>query len=126
MSRIAIVTEDGVQVSRHFGMAPWYLVFTVENGQIVAEERREKPHHTRHPQPGEQHHHHHGDMFAPIADCEVLIAGGMGQPAYQSALAAGLDVILAAGEVNAVLAAYLNGTLTSDPRRVHAAHHHHH
>lgn len=123
MSCIAIVTEDGVQVSRHFGMAPWYLVFQVEDGQVMAEERRAKPHHTRHPQPGEQHHHH-GDMFAPIADCEVLIVGGMGQPAYRAAQAAGLNVVLAAGEVNAVLAAYLNGTLVSDPRRVHAAHHH--
>ena len=33
-------------------------------------------------------------MFAPILDCQILISGGMGQPAYDHALAQGLEVIL--------------------------------
>ena len=60
-------------------------------------------------------------MFSVIADCQVLVAGGMGEPAYQRALAYGLDVYLT-GEwkIEAALAAYQAGQLESDLRRVHA------
>ena len=36
--KIAVVTDDQQTVSRHFGRAPYYLVFTVENGAIVSRE----------------------------------------------------------------------------------------
>jgi len=41
-----------------------------------------------------ERHHEHAPMFAPSSDCQVLIAGGMGQSAYQHATEAGLKVIL--------------------------------
>lgn len=121
--RIAAVTEDGERLSSHFGMAPLYRVFTVQDGQVVAEETRQKPHHDRHPH-GETHHEHrggqdHADMFAPIRDCQVLLVGGMGEPAYQKAQAAGLQVILSGGEIRPALERYLRGELESDPRRIH-------
>lgn len=60
-------------------------------------------------------------MFSVIADCQVLVAGGMGEPAYQRAQAYGLEVYLT-GEwkIDAALAAYQAGELKSDLRRVHA------
>jgi predicted Fe-Mo cluster-binding NifX family protein len=33
--KIAAITDDGKTISQHFGRAPYYLVVTVENGQIV-------------------------------------------------------------------------------------------
>ena len=124
--KIAAVTEDGQTLSSHFGMAPEYLVFLVEGGRILSEEKRLKPHHQRHPD------HHvadhgaaghgatsHADMFAPIADCQALLCGGMGSPAYQKALQAGLEVVLAEGEIRPALQAYLEGRLSSDLRRIH-------
>jgi predicted Fe-Mo cluster-binding NifX family protein len=120
--QIAVVTEDGKRISSHFGMAPFYRVFTVNDGELVADSEREKPHHERHNHNHHEHHgagHGHADMFQPIQDCNVLICGGMGQPAYQKAVDAGLEVILAGGEVRQAVEAYLNGELSSDMRRVH-------
>jgi predicted Fe-Mo cluster-binding NifX family protein len=146
--RIAIVTEDGEKISSHFGMAPIYQVFTVEDGQVIAEEQREKPHHERHPDQHRDKQEHQGGnaanlelhevqdinlhdrdhqspdrghqaMFAPVADCQVLICGGMGTPAHQGALAAGLEVVLVGGKLRPVLDAYLRGEIQSDMRRVH-------
>lgn len=119
--KIAAVTEDGSNLSSHFGMAPEYLVFSVEETRLLSQERRPKPHHQRHPdhQAGGHDAHGHADIFAPIADCQVLLCGGMGTPAYQKAIQAGLEVVLAGGEIRLALQAYLEGRLSSDLRRVH-------
>lgn len=122
MVKIAAVTETHHKLSSHFGRAPFYHVFDVEDGAILAEEVRSKPYHGQHGDGHHQHHDHshgHADMFAPISDCQVLLCGGMGGPAYQKALAAGLEVVLTAGEIQLVLKAYLNGEVVSDLRRVH-------
>ena len=131
--KIAVVTQDEQTISSHFGMAPYYQVFSIADGHVVAQEQREKPHHQgHHNQPQAQvqmeheHQQHdgpqgrgHGAMFAPIADCQVLLCGGMGRPAYQGALEAGLEVVLVGGKILAALQAYLDGQVASDPRRVH-------
>ena len=125
MQKIAVVTKDEQKVSAHFGMAPLYRVFSVEDGNITTIETREKPHHKRHP---EHHNHkhespsrrdHHDDMFAPIADCQVLICGGMGGPAHAKAQTAGLKIILTGGQIESVVQAYLNSEINSDPNRIH-------
>lgn len=120
--KIAVVTEDGNKVSSHFGMAPLYKVFTIEAGRVMGEENREKPHHERHPNHDAEHghrHHQHVDMFAPISDCQVLICGGMGEPAYRKAVASGKEVYLTGGTIWAALQAYLEGSVPSDLRRFH-------
>jgi predicted Fe-Mo cluster-binding NifX family protein len=121
MQKIAVVTENGQQISSHFGMAPAYQVFSVEDGKVVAEEQRLKPYHAHHPDHNGAHAGHglHEDMFAPIHDCQVVICGGMGTPAYQKALAAGLDVVLTGGDMRTAVDTFLLGQLTSDPRRIH-------
>lgn len=121
ITRIALVSDDQKTISAHFGMAGWYVVYEAEDGQLLKPETRAKPHHAQHP----DHEHGHGahgheDMFAPIADCQVLICGGMGSPAYQKAQSAGLQVILAGGEISAAAQAWLTGKINSDPRRVHS------
>ena len=45
--KIAAVTEDGVTISQHFGRAPYYVVLTIADGQVVAREQREKVAHGR-------------------------------------------------------------------------------
>ena len=122
MIKVAFPTEDGKTISRHFGQAPLYVVATILGNEPARFEQREKAFHGAHP---EQHHHEqgrhgHADMFAPVSDCQVLIAGGMGQPAFDSAVANGLQVILT-GEwtIEAALDAYRSGKIVSDPRRIH-------
>ena len=40
--KIAAVTEDEVNISQHFGRAPYYLVYTVEEGDITDKEIRDR------------------------------------------------------------------------------------
>ena len=117
--KIAAATEDGQRISSHFGMAPEFRLFTIQDGEVAAEETLAKPHHSRHPDGSQGHAHGHEDMFAPIAGCRVLICGGMGTPAYEKAVAAGLEVVLTGGDIRAAVQSYLAGQITSDPRRVH-------
>lgn len=45
--KIAAISDDEVAVGRHFGRAPLYVVATVENGEIINKETRDKTgHHT--------------------------------------------------------------------------------
>jgi hypothetical protein len=86
----------------------------------MADEIRPKAHHG---QSGEHAHHHnhnfHENMFAALADCEILLCGGMGEPDYQKAISTGLEVILTGNEILKMLAAYLSGRLISNTRRIH-------
>ena len=129
--KIAAVTEDGVTISQHFGRAPYYVVLTVEDGQVVGREQREKVADGR----GADGHVHvegqahgfdaasqdtHGRMAAPIADCQVLLARGMGMGVFQSLTQAGIQpVITDIAAVDEAVAAYVAGTLTNHIERLH-------
>jgi predicted Fe-Mo cluster-binding NifX family protein len=129
--KIAAVTEDGVTISQHFGRAPYYVVLTVEDGQVVGREQREKVAHGR----GAGGHVHvegqahgfdaasqdtHGRMAAPIADCQVLLARGMGMGAYESLKQAGIQpVITTIANVEEAALQAANGTIVDHQERLH-------
>jgi len=105
--KIAVITDDGHIVSQHFGYAPYYEVFTIENGLIASQETREKSGHHNlggghgdHPVQGEKHgtdpaaQSRHASMMDNIADCQVLIAGGMGWGAYEALKSRNIDVTI--------------------------------
>jgi predicted Fe-Mo cluster-binding NifX family protein len=120
--KIAAVTDDGQILSNHFGMSAQYLVIEVEDGLILKQETREKPHHGVHPDHSQPHTDHaqlHADMFAPIHDCQVLLVGGMGGGAYHRALDLRLEVVLTGGPIVTAVQAYLSGQLTSNALRLH-------
>ena len=106
--KIAVITDDGTTVSKHFGYAPYYLVFTVENGKIISQEKREKAghhnlgggHHEEYHAQGRRHgfdtaaESKHATMMDNIADSQVLIAGGMGYGACESLKSRDIDTII--------------------------------
>ena len=61
-------------------------------------------------------------MLAPIADCQVLISGGMGEPAFAKARAAELEIFLTGGMIADAVQAYNSGEISSDLRRLHKHH----
>jgi predicted Fe-Mo cluster-binding NifX family protein len=119
--KIAVPTDDGEYISHHFGQARYFRVITLEDAQVNHSELREKVSHQHgdhaHPagvHPGQQ-------MIEAISDCQVLVCGGMGTPAYNRAVAAGLKVILTRQvSVDDAIQAYLSGTLADEPGLVHA------
>ena len=131
--KIAAITEDGNTVSQHFGRAPYYTVVTVEDGKIVSKEKRDKAgHHTfaahesEHLAPGERHGYDadsqakHATMAQPLADCKVLLAGGMGWGAYDSLKNAGIEVVVTdVKNIDEAVRLYLQGKLPNLMERLH-------
>jgi predicted Fe-Mo cluster-binding NifX family protein len=133
--KIAAVSDDGVTISQHFGRAPFYIVVTVENGQITGREKRDKMGHAQfagapheaHATGGSRGHGfdpaargRHARMVEAIADCAVLVARGMGAGAYESIKQAGIRPIVAdITDINEAVEAYLAGTLTDHEEKLH-------
>jgi predicted Fe-Mo cluster-binding NifX family protein len=126
--KIAFPTDDGRTLSAHLGMARYYRVATLEDGSQPRWEQRPKPHHAAEKHhTGEAHAHARGNghqgarsMFEPVADCELLVCRGMGEPAYDFAVANGWQVILTGEKsIDEALEAQRAGRLVSDLRRVH-------
>jgi predicted Fe-Mo cluster-binding NifX family protein len=133
--KIAAVSEDGVTISQHFGRAPFYVVVTVEDGEIVAREKRDKMGHNQFG--GETHEEAHGAdprghgfdpaaqdrharMVTAIADCEVLLARGMGAGAYESMKQANIrPVVTDVENIDEAVQAYLAGSLKDHVEKLH-------
>jgi predicted Fe-Mo cluster-binding NifX family protein len=133
--KIAIVTDDGSTISAHLGRAEYYVVVEVGGGLVLNRERihkgdfhasqehscgcHEHGHH-EHSGQGEHVEGKHHSMFAPIADCKVLIAGGMGGGAQRGLQQLGIQPLLTdIKDVDEAVQAYLDGSLENHPERVH-------
>jgi predicted Fe-Mo cluster-binding NifX family protein len=130
--KIAVITENNRTISQHFGRAPYYLVLTVENGKIINRETRPKAgHHTfateesEHAAQGPHGYDaasqaRHVVMADPIADCQVLLGGGMGMGAYENLRARGLEVIITdVSDIEQAVRLYLEGKLPNLSQRLH-------
>lgn len=122
MTKIAFPTDDGETISKHLGQARYFQVVTLEDGKVQSSERREKVSHSHQ---DHQHEHETGihpgqQMIETIRDCQVLVAGGMGQPMYNRSTASGMEVFLTGeNRIADAVEAYQQGKLTSDMRRIH-------
>lgn len=134
--KIAAVSDDGMTISQHFGRAALYVVMTVEDGKIVSKEVREKmghahfvhEPHSEHDRQQDARGHgfdpaaqsRHARMIAAIADCQVLLAGGMGAGAYESLKQANIRAILTdMKDIEQAVQAYLAGTLEDHIEKLH-------
>lgn len=131
MYRIAIVTNDHHTICAHFGRASYYEVFAIEKGKILQHETRSKPAHNQfvnepHDEPGYAHgqgptaESRHIRMLDPIRDCQVLLAGGMGQGAFDNLKRINIQPILAdIMEIDQAVKAYLDGQLVNHLEWLH-------
>lgn len=131
--KIAAITDDGKTISQHFGRAQYYLVSTVENGQIVKRELRDKLGHTHfatEPHEAEAHGQPHGfspdsqdrhvRMAQAIADCQALLCRGMGMGAYESMKALNIrPVVTDIPEIDEAVKAYIEGKIIDYIDRLH-------
>lgn len=131
--KIACVTDDGQTISQHFGRAQYYAVLTVEDGQIVARELRNKLGHAHFANQEAAHahsegrsgmdpasHNRHLSMAEAIGDCEALVCRGMGYGAYQSMQQLGITPVVAdVADVDAAALAYAAGRLIDHTERLH-------
>ena len=125
--KVAVVTDDMRTISPHFGMARHYLVYDVVAGRIVGRETRDKPAHG----PGMHDRHRggeptpemtgiHNSMLSSVADCAVLIAGGMGMPMYLAIRDAGMRAFITQmRDADEAVKAYLAGRLDNHLELLH-------
>ncbi len=130
--KIAVISDSGTDLSQHFGRAPYYIVFTIEDGVIKQRDVREK---LGHNQFGGGHHEHdhahehgqdaashgkHASMAEAISDCEALICGGMGMGAYESLKRLNIKPIVTdMTDAEAAVKAYVDGSLTDHIEKLH-------
>jgi predicted Fe-Mo cluster-binding NifX family protein len=131
--KIAAITDDGNSISQHFGRANYYLVVTVENGQIVNREMRDKLSHSHFANeehdpetPGQPHgfspvsQDRHARMAQAIIDCEVLLCRGMGMGAYESMKVYGIrPVVTDIVAIDDAVKAYIDGSIVDHIDRLH-------
>jgi predicted Fe-Mo cluster-binding NifX family protein len=132
--KIAIITDDGKTICQHFGRANFYAVLTIENGQILQREMREKLSHKHFAneahehtnEPGQRHgfdpasQTRHGQMSDTITDCEALICGGMGTGAYESMKERSIHPIVTDIEsIDEAALAYATGALVDHTEKLH-------
>lgn len=133
--KIAVITEDGKTISQHFGRAPYYLIFTIEEGAIVAKELRDKAGHRQFAQ--EDHEHgsendprghgfgthsdaKHARMIESIQDCEAIIVRGMGRGAYLAMEQANIrPFVTDLADAEEAVKAYMGGTLEDHTDKLH-------
>lgn len=130
---IAVITEDGKTISRHFGRAQYYLVATVENGRVVNREMRDKLGHAQFQKEGHEHEesggphglglaadNRHGRMADTIADCEAVLCGGMGMGAYESMKARNIrPVVTDITDIEEAVLAYARGVIVDHIEKLH-------
>jgi predicted Fe-Mo cluster-binding NifX family protein len=132
--KIAVVSENETTISQHFGRAPYYIILTVENGKTVKQEKFERGASGTcacgHSEEEGHHHASHGNdadssakhnrMVDPIADCQVLIAGGMGYGAYQALKSRNLQVFITAeSSIQKAVELFSAGKLDNLMERLH-------
>ncbi len=113
--------KDGDKLNQHFGQSKEFLIATIEDGQVV----------DRKTIGSQALQHNHGGLSALFVNegVELVITGGIGQPALQALKEKGLQVIKgASGNCESVLTQYLSGELVDRDVSCshHGDHHHHH
>ncbi len=119
---VPVMGNDGmeVEVSEHFGHAPFFAFVEIENGKISSVEFNENPFESNHSQGSVPN-------FLIQRGVDVLIAGSMGQRAYEIFIQNGIDVYpYAEGTLKMAIESYLSGDLNRDYMGDRASHHEHH
>lgn len=118
--RIAVPTNDGRNVSEHFGRCAAFLVFEIEDGEVRGCETRANPAHRLEGAGDCSSHghapHSHADLVSTLADCAAVVCGGMGRRAADALTAAGIAAVVAppAGSAQDAVLAFARGELRPD------------
>lgn len=116
--RIAVASEDGVSISHHFGRSRAFLVYEVEQQQVVGRSLRDNTFtaHARgeckESEPHEEHHGH-GPIVTALRDCDAVLCYGMGWRAAEDLKQNGIQAFVLQGEMSPddAVAAFLAGKL---------------
>ena len=117
--KIAVPSDDGINMAQHFGRAKYFIIYENAGGKITNKEVRGNAHSWNHPG---QHNAEcgdgsddHEDLLAALGGCQVVICHGMGRIAMKVLEKGGIKSILTDDDLSPEQAvrAYLAGDLKS-------------
>ena len=122
--KVAVATNDGIQLSMHFGRSAGFLIFEVEGEKVSHIELRSN-HHSAHAQgqcdhgshqPGNSGHSHTG-LVGLLEGCEAVLCGGLGAGAAQALAASGIRAVIVhtQGTAAEIVGLFARGELPSTP-----------
>jgi|WetSurMetagenome_2_1015567.scaffolds.fasta_scaffold110662_2 predicted Fe-Mo cluster-binding NifX family protein len=126
--KIAIASENGKTISKHFGKATQYVVINTEDGKIVSREVRPKISHfhsdcLKHKKCKcecqnqcceASVYDRHRSMIINILDCSVLLTGGMGPGVRETLTSRRIKAVITKSEnIEEAVKLYLNDNLTN-------------
>ena len=120
--KIAIPSDNKEQISAHFGRTRGFMIYEIENNEILSNEYRDNTfaghargeHHDHSHDNSENNHqqHTHSRILNALYDCEVVIAGGMGRRLLDDLSNANIKVFITREtNINNALSAYIQDSL---------------
>ena len=116
--KIAVASEDGVSISHHFGRSRCFLVFDVQNKQIVGQSIARtllRPMHAANAKKGSRMTSimATGRLSSALRDCEAVLCYGMGWRAAEDLKQNGIQAFVVQGDATPEQAVreYLAGNL---------------
>lgn len=126
--KIALASDDGKNISRHFGRTAGFVIVELEKGKEIGREYRKNTFtgHARGmhagPRNGDGHSHAHGGghshagILGALGDCEAVISMGMGRRLYDDLASAGKKVFVTTEpSVDKAVELYAAQTLDDNP-----------
>ena len=119
--KIGIASNDQNSIAEHFGRTKGFVIVELENGQELSRTYR-KNKFSVHSQPGSHEHAEHGHSHTAIlealADCELVMARGMGRRIYDDLRGAKIEsYITSQSQVDEAIEAYIRGDLDDNPEK---------
>lgn len=106
--KIAVPTDDGKRIAEHFGRAQSFVIFEVNNGEVISKEIIESDA----PHARGEHGQGRGWFMDGLSGCEVVIAAGMGRRAIAHFQEAGIKPIFTdVTDAEQAVKAYAQGNL---------------
>ena len=112
--KIAIPTNDGINLSAHFGRCRQFLIFEARNGEVkLIETRMNAGCHGHGTRDGAAEHPSHSGFVEALRDCETVLCSGIGAGAVEALKAGGITVVLvdATGNAEQIVTAFQAGAL---------------
>lgn len=120
MKKIAVPSDDGMQIAEHFGRSACFIIFEIDENKVTNKEIRSNIHGGEHHgechgagQHGHVYGHNHAGMGETLQDCEAILCRGMGGGAASALKAVGIEPFMVQTQLSAqeAVEAYLAGTL---------------
>jgi len=118
MIKIGIASDDGKNISAHFGRTMGFVIFSIDNNKIISKEYKPNTF-TGHARGIEGHSNMsstHSSIIEALKDCKAVISNGMGRRIYEDLRAAGIEAIITTEtDVDKAIELYLAGSLKDNP-----------